>query len=89
MNDLMTDLNITPDTNDFFSVSDIQKAREKMLVHPSDHQFSYFMNTLFSPLDMTDYEDSFVSFNEIAGGLPINNYTLLKPLQEEPWPMNH
>lgn len=47
------------------------------------------MNALFSPLDMTDYENQFVNFNEIPGSLPINNYTRLKPLTEEPWPANH
>jgi hypothetical protein len=30
------------------------------------------MNALFTPLDMTDYEDTFVGWNEIEA-LPINN----------------
>lgn len=47
------------------------------------------MNALFTPLDMTDYEDTFVGFNEFPGSIPINNYTMLKPLQDEPWPENH
>ena len=47
------------------------------------------MNALFTPLDMTDYENTFVGFNEIGGSLPINNPSLLKPVVEEPWPQNH
>ena len=47
------------------------------------------MNALFTPLDMTDYEDTFVGFNELGSGLPINSQHLLKPVVEEPWPMNH
>jgi hypothetical protein len=47
------------------------------------------MNALFTPLDMTDYENTFVGFNEIPGALPIHSINLLKPLIEEPWPMNH
>jgi hypothetical protein len=47
------------------------------------------MNALFTPLDMTDYESSFVGFNDVPGSLPINNYTMLKPVTEEPWPANH
>lgn len=47
------------------------------------------MNALFTPLDMTDYESSFVGFNEVPGSLPINNYSLLKPVTDEPWPANH
>jgi hypothetical protein len=46
------------------------------------------MNALFTPLDMTDYEDTFVGFDEIAGRLPINSPGLLKPVVEEPWPTN-
>jgi hypothetical protein len=46
------------------------------------------MNALFTPLDMTDYENNFVGFNEIEGGLPINSPHLLKPLVEEPWPLS-
>ena len=58
-------------------------------MYPSDHNYNYLMNALFTPLDMTDYESSFVGFNEINGSLPINNYTMLKPMTEEPWPANH
>lgn len=60
-----------------------------MFVHSSDHNFNYLMNALFTPLDMTDYENTFVGWNEINGSLPISNYSLLKPLMEEPWPTNH
>lgn len=35
--------------------------------------FTYLMNALFSPLDMTDYEDAFVGFNEVGGSLPIRD----------------
>lgn len=44
------------------------------------------MNALFTPLDMTDYENTFVGFNEVGGALPINSYSLLRPMQEEPGP---
>lgn len=89
MRDLVRDIGINSDSLEFYSVADLQKQREKLMVHPSDQNFNYLMNALFSPLDMTDYESSFVNFNEISGSIPINNYTLLKPMQEEPWPANH
>ena len=47
------------------------------------------MNALFTPLDMTDYEDTFVGFNELGAGLPISNVQLLKPVMEDLWPANH
>ena len=57
MRDLVRDVGINSDELTFFSVNDLQKQREKLLVNPSDHQFNYLMNALFSPLDMTDYEE--------------------------------
>jgi hypothetical protein len=65
------------------------KKREQLFVHPSDHNLSYLMNALFTPLDMTDYENTFVGFNEIGSSLPINKPGLLRPIVEEPWPTNH
>jgi hypothetical protein len=89
MRDLIRDVGIHPDNMEFFNVGDLAKKREQLFVHPSDHQFSYLMNALFTPLDMTDYENTFVGFNEIGGSVPINNPQLLRNLVDEPWPMNH
>jgi hypothetical protein len=88
MKDLIVDVGISSDTLEFMNVQDIQKKRETMLVHQSDHSFNYLMNALFTPLDMTNYEDTFVGWNEVEA-LPINNYTQLKPMMEELWPENH
>lgn len=72
MRDLVRDVGINNDSLEFTNVADLQKKREQLLVFPSDHNFSYLMNALFTPLDMTDYEDTFVGFNEIEGSLPIS-----------------
>ena len=89
MRDLVRDVGVHPDNLEFFNVGDLAKKREQMFVHPSDHNFNYLMNALFTPLDMTDYENTFVGYNEVSGALPINNGHLLKPVIEEPWPTNH
>lgn len=47
------------------------------------------MNALFTPLDMTDYENTFIGYNEVGGAIPFNNTQLLKPVIEEPWPTNN
>lgn len=73
MRDLVRDVGIHPDNLEFFNVGDLMKKRETMFVHQSDHNMNYLMNALFTPLDMTDYENTFVGFNEISGALPINN----------------
>lgn len=89
MRDLVRDVGVHPDNLEFFNVGDLAKKRESMFVHPSDHNFNYLMNALFTPLDMTDYENTFVGYNEVSGALPINNGHLLRPVIEEPWPTNH
>ena len=89
MRDLVRDIGIENESLEFFNVGDLMKQREKAFVHSSDHNFNYLMNALFTPLDMTDYEQQFVGFNEIGGALPINNPSLLNPIVEEPWPTNH
>jgi hypothetical protein len=89
MRDLVRDVGIHTDNIEFFNVGDLAKKREQLFVNPSDHNFSYLMNALFTPLDMTDYENTFVGYNEIGGSLPINNPQLLKAVVEEPWPANH
>jgi len=43
------------------------------LLQEGDNQMKYFMNALFTPLDMTDYEDDFTGWNEFAGQAPLNN----------------
>ena len=89
MRDLIRDVGISSDNLTFMNVGDLQKKREQLFVHQSDHNFGYLMNALFTPLDMTDYENTFVGFNEIGGGLPINTPQLLRPVVEEPWPVSH
>lgn len=89
MRDLVRDVGINSDNIEFYNVGDLAKKREQLFVHPSDHNLNYLMNALFTPLDMTDYENTFVGFNEIGGALPINKPSLLKPVIEEPWPTNH
>jgi len=47
------------------------------------------MNAMFTPLDMTDHEDSFVGWHEVGGTLPINRQSWLSPLQEEKHPQSN
>lgn len=89
MRDLVQDVGIHSDNMEFFNVGDLQKKRDASFIHPSDHNFNYLMNALFTPLDMTDYENTFVGLNEVGGAIPINSYQLLKPVIEEPWPQTN
>jgi len=41
---------------------------------------------LYSPINMTDYEESFVGWNEFPKAVPINNISLLDVRREEAWP---
>lgn len=44
------------------------------------------MDAMFTPLDMTDYEDTFVGWNELYGSVPLNRISWLAPLMEEQHP---
>lgn len=84
MRDLVRDVGIN-NSMDFYNFSDLMKAREGM-VFPSDHNFTYLLNALFTPLDMTDYENTFVGFNEVGSDLPMDASTNMAWQIEEPWP---
>lgn len=77
MRELIRDVGIHADNMEFFNVGDLQKKREQLFKQDSDHNYHYLMNALFTPLDMTDYENQFVGFDEIGGALPISNPHIL------------
>ena len=88
MRDLLNDIGVKNESIPFNNVGDYQKMRDSSYIHQSDHQFQFLMNALFTPLDMTDYEDNFVGFDEIGGPIPIGDLSPFRLLQEEPWPQN-
>jgi hypothetical protein len=47
------------------------------------------MNALYTPLDMTDYEDKFVGFDEFGGLLPLAHTHTLRQIMEEPFPQTN
>ena len=72
MLDLVREVGINRDSMQFTSIQDVLDTEAKF-VYPSDRMFGKFMNAMFTPLDMTDYEDDFVSFAEYPGELPLSN----------------
>jgi len=44
--------------------------------------FKYLANAYFTPLDMTDYEENFVGWNEVGGMLPFNETNWIAHMQE-------
>jgi hypothetical protein len=85
MRDLMRDIGIRNKTIEFTNVDELLKQRDQLMPNPSDSNFNYLMNALFTPLDMTDYENSFVGWNEVGKTYAgIQNQSLLSALIEEP-----
>lgn len=78
-------MGIKRDTIPFYNLTEMRKFKDNM-IHDSDHQFSYLMSALFTPLDMTDHETDFVSWNELPGALPINRHNWLTAIAPEPHP---
>lgn len=85
MKDLVTDVGINRDSIEFHNLSSVRKLKDNH-IHDSDTNFHYLMNALFTPLDMTDYEENFVGWNELPGAVPMNRVSWLAPLQEEIYP---
>ena len=85
MEDLIREVGIKRDTIKFNNVQDWKAARSDMQFE-SDRQFDKLANAMFTPLDMTDYEDDYVGYKELPGALPINRQSWLGPLQKEAWP---
>lgn len=71
LQDLVREVGIKRDTIPFFNMRDYRKTKDNML-QASDAQFKYLIGALFTPLNMTDYETSFVGWNEQPGMLPLS-----------------
>lgn len=71
MKDLITDVGINYDSIPFHNLAALRKFNDNNS-HESDGQFHNLMHALFTPVDMTDHEEEFVGWNEVAGTLPIN-----------------
>lgn len=87
MRDLIRDVGINKDSIPFYNV-DRTEYNQKNHTHASDDRFKYLMNAMFTPLDMTDQEESFVGWHEIGEDLPINRTQWLGKLQEEDHPQS-
>jgi len=75
MKDLIRDVGIRDETIEFVNLAMRNKNADN-LAHSHDYKFKYLESALFTPLDMTDYDDHFVSFSECSGGRAtiIENY---------------
>lgn len=85
LRDLITDVGIRDDTIEFMNLAKLNKFREQN-VYASDHQMRYLQNALYTPLDMTDYEDQFISWREYPGALPIGHTEYIDIWREEEFP---
>jgi len=85
MADLLTDINVRDETIPFMNYAKLKENKANLL-HESDSQFKYLMDAMFTPLDMTDYEDTYVGWNELYGSVPLNRISWLTPLMGEEHP---
>lgn len=85
MKALIRDVGITPDSIEFYNLA---RLREFDANRPfgSDRNLPWLVDGLYSPINMTDYEERFVGFNEFPKHVPIENISLLDVLRPESWP---
>lgn len=85
LRELVNEVGIRDETIPFTSLAQLNKMKEQNLFE-SDHQMRYLQNALYTPIDMTDYEDQIVSWRELPGALPIGHTEKLDEWKEEDWP---
>lgn len=85
MKALIRDVGINADTIEFYNLARLRQVDENRMFE-SDRQLPWMLGGLFSPLNMTDYEENFVGWNELPKNVPLNNPTLLDVRREEGFP---
>lgn len=85
LGDLVKEIGIKRDTIPYMNVEKFRQYKDN-LIHDSDHQFTSLMSALFTPLDMTDHESSFVGWNELPYTPPIEKANWLANMMPEPHP---
>ena len=58
------------------------------MIHESDRQFPNFAKALFTPTDMSDYEETYLSWNEAVGALPLEKANRLAWIRPENHPQS-
>ena len=64
MKELLNEVNVRKELLPFVNYTEKKRRTGELMIHPGDNQFKFVMNALFTPLDMTDYEDSFAGWDE-------------------------
>jgi hypothetical protein len=72
LKDLMDEVHVRKEVLPFINLTEKRRIQGDMTLHESDGNYTYLMNALFTPLDMTDYEEDFVGWNELGGKAPIS-----------------
>lgn len=86
MRALLNDIGMNRDNLQFLNLSKLRKLKDKQ-THATDDNFKYLMNALFTPVDMTDHENTFVGWDEVPGILPIQDTTrAAMEIMDEPMP---
>lgn len=85
LGDLVKEVGIKRDSIPYYNVEKFRQFKDNM-IHDSDHQFNSLMCALFTPLDMTDHEETFLGWNEIDGVAPVTKSNWLANILPEPHP---
>ena len=85
LGELVKEVGIKRDTIPYYNLEEMRKYKDNM-VHETDHQFQYLMSALFTPIDMTDHETNFISWNELPGMVPTTRPNWLSAIQPESHP---
>lgn len=88
MKALIRDVGINSDTIEFYNLARLREVDANRQFQ-SDRQLPWLVDGLYSPINMTDYEETFVGWNEFPKQVPINNISLLDVRRPEAWPQTN
>ena len=86
MKDLLNEVHVRKELLPFQNYAELKRARADTMIHPGDSQMKYLLNALFTPVDMTDYEDAFSGWNEFQGEVPISRSNWIQRWNKEQAP---
>lgn len=88
MKALIRDVGINSDTIEFYNLARLREV-DGNRPFESDRQLPWLVDGLYSPINMTDYEENFVGWNEFPKDVPLNNISLLDVRRPEAWPQTN
>lgn len=84
LKELMDEVNVRKEYLPFNSITDLRRKAGDLTLNTEEFEgYQVLSQSLFTPLDMTDYEDNFTGWNEFPAKPPLNNTSWVRHWNDE------